>query len=295
MAKSVFKSEQGRQEIVSCYEKILDREASAFPHSRRIVETAIGSTHVIEAGKADKPPLLLLHGTASNSATWLADIPLWSRHFRVIAADILGEPGKSEDRRLTLASEESSVWLGSLLDALGLTHVRIVGMSLGGWMGLHFATRFPQRVEALSLIVASGLAPQKLSFIFIALPLAMLGNWGRGQINKLVCAGAEIPAEAEEFMRRVGRHFRPLLEPVPVFSDEELVRLQMPVQFFAGAKDMLIRSKASTQRLEKLLPHAEVHLLQDCGHVILGKGNEILHFLLRSDRAASEGRKQASK
>jgi pimeloyl-ACP methyl ester carboxylesterase len=165
---------------------------------------------------------------------------------------------------------------------MGVTRVRIVGMSLGGWMGLHFATRFPERVEALSLIVASGLAPQKRSFIFIALPLAMLGDWGRKQINKMVCGGTELPPEVEEFMGLVSRHFRPLIEPVPVFSDGELLRLRMPIQFFAGSKDMLLRSKASVQRLAKLLPHAEIHLLKDCGHVILGQSDEILRFLVKS-------------
>jgi pimeloyl-ACP methyl ester carboxylesterase len=80
----------------------------------------------------------------------------------------------------------------------------------------------------------------------------------------------------------VGRHFRPLTEPIPVFRDDELLRLQMPLQFFAGSKDMLLRSEASVRRLVKLLPHAAAHLLGDRGHVILGKSEEILSFLLRS-------------
>jgi pimeloyl-ACP methyl ester carboxylesterase len=282
MVRSVFRTEQGRRAIVAGYETALALAASTFPHRRRIVDTAFGGTHIMEAGADNRLPLLLLHGTASNSATWMADIPVWSRHFRVIAADIVGEPGLSADRRLTLAGEETSIWLKSLLDELGLPRVRIVGMSLGGWTALHFATRFPERVEALSLIAASGLAPQKRSFIFIALPLAMLGDWGLTQVTKMVCRGVELPKEVVEFTRLVGRHFRPLTEPIPVFRDDELLRLQMPLQFFAGSKDMLLRSEASVRRLVKLLPHAAAHLLGDRGHVILGKSEEILSFLLRS-------------
>jgi len=282
VVQSVFKSEQGRRKLVACYEKALARAATSFPHRRRIVGTALGRTHIIEAGEPGHSALLLLHGTASNSAMWMADIPHWSRRFRVLAVDILGEPGLSEDRRLILASEETSTWLRSLLDEIGVTRVGIVGASLGGWMGLHFATRFPDRVEALSLIAASGLAPQKRSFIFVALPLAMLGGWGMKQINRMVFRGIEMPPEMEEFMGLVGRHFRPLIEPVPVFSDEELLRLQMPIQFYAGSQDMLLRSKASVQRLGKLLPHAETHLLEDCGHAILGKTDEMLSFLVKS-------------
>jgi len=279
VTRSVYRSEHGRRAIAESYENTLQRAASAVPLRRRIVPTAFGSTHIIEAGAASDPTLLLLHGTASNSATWLADIPLWSSHFRVIAADIVGEPGLSEDRRLTLASEDASTWLTSLLDELRLGRVRIVGMSLGGWIGLHFATRFPGRVEALSLLAASGLAEQRRSFLFIALPLAMLGDWGLKRINEMVCRGVELPEEARAFMALVGRHYRPLTEPVPVFTDEELVRLQMPIQLFAGSRDMLLHSDASVRRLVRLLPHAQAHLLDGCGHVIVGKSEDVLGFL----------------
>jgi pimeloyl-ACP methyl ester carboxylesterase len=218
----------------------------------------------------------------------MADFPAWSRHFRVIAVDIVGEPGLSEDRRVTLASDEASTWLTSLLDTVGVARARTVGMSLGGWMGLHFAIRCPERIEALSLIAASGLAPQRRSFIYKALPLALLGDWGMRRISKMVCGDFELPPEVVEFMLLVGRHFRPMLEPVPVFSDDELQRLQMPVQFFAGRDDVLLHSAASVQRLVHLLPHAEAHLLEHCGHAIVGKGDEILQFLLKP-RSASAG------
>jgi pimeloyl-ACP methyl ester carboxylesterase len=280
MVRSAFKSENGRQAIVAGYESVLGRAAATVPFRRRMVSTAFGGTHVVEAGAADGPPLLLLHGTASNSATWMADIPLWSRHYRVIAADIVGEPGLSEDRRLTLASEDASTWLASLLDELGVKRVRIVGMSLGGWIALHFATRFPRRVEALSLLAPSGLARQRTSFVFVALPLAMLGTWGMKRIQALVCGGVELPDEALAFMALVGRHFRPLTEPVPVFDDDELRRLQMPIQYFGGRKDVLLRSEVSAQRLSRLLPHAQVHLLS-CGHVIVGTSDQILGFLVQ--------------
>jgi pimeloyl-ACP methyl ester carboxylesterase len=285
VVQSVFKSEEGRRAIVACYEKAMNRASTQYPLRRRVVETVLGSTHLIEAGPEEGPPLLLLHGTASNSATWLADIPQWSCHFRVIAADIPGEPGLSEDRRLTLASEETSQWLGSLLDELGLSSVRIVGRSLGGWMALRLATRFPERVQALSLLSVSGLAPQKRSFIFVALPLTLLGDWGLKKVNRIVFGGTEIHPDVEEFMILVGRHFRPLLEPVPVFSDEELLRLTMPIQFLAGSRDALLHSEASVRRLKRLLPHAEAHLFPDCGHAVIGKADEILEFQLRSGPA----------
>lgn len=281
MVRSVFKSEEGRRAIVACYERILGEAGAKYPLRRRFLEAALGTTHLIEAGPESGPALLLLQGTASNSATWLADIPVWARHCRVIAADIPGEPGQSEDRRITLASEETETWLASLLEALGLASVRIVGMSLGGWMALRFATRHPERVEALSLLSTSGLAPQKRSFLFRALPLTLLGDWGLKRINRIVFGDVEIHPDVEEFMILAGRHFRPMLEPVPVFGDEEIATLTMPIQYMVGEKDALLHSRSSVERLKKLLPHAETELL-DCGHAVIGKASEILEFQRRS-------------
>jgi pimeloyl-ACP methyl ester carboxylesterase len=279
VARSVFKSEQGRQAIIASYEEVLARAAARLPLRRHTVETALGPTHVVEAGADDLPPLLLLHGTASNSATWLGDIPRWSTRFRAIAADIVGEPGLSADRRLTLASDEPATWLASLLDALAVDRVRIVGMSLGGWIGLHFAVRHPGRVAALSLISTSGLAPQKRSFLLYALSLALLGDWGMRRVNQMVCGDVELPADALAFMSLVGRHFRPLVEPVPVFNDDELRRLSMPLQLFAGGHDLLVHTRPSVERIKRVVPHAEAHLLEDRGHVIVDQGDEILRFL----------------
>ncbi|MEW5825881.1 MAG: alpha/beta fold hydrolase [Candidatus Bipolaricaulota bacterium] len=281
MARSVFRSEEGRRAVVAYYERILGDAGAASPFRRRTVETSLGKTHLLEAGPERAPALLLLHGTASNSATWLGDLPFWAQHFRVLAADIPGEPGLSEDRRLTLASDEPQTWLRDLLDALGLSSVHMVGLSLGGWMALRFATREPERVQALSLLSAGGLAPQKRSFLLVALPLSLLGAWGLRKVNRIVCRGVEIHPEVEEFMALVGRHFRPLLEPIPVFRDEELARLTMPIQSFAGGRDALLHSAASVARIRRLLPHAEAHLIPNCGHAVIGKAEEVFEFQRR--------------
>jgi pimeloyl-ACP methyl ester carboxylesterase len=55
----------------------------------------------------------------------------------------------------------------------------------------------------------------------------------------------------------------------------------MPVLFFGGTKDALIDSEKTGKRLKRLLPHAEVSILADTGHAILGKSEEILRFLVK--------------
>ena len=84
--RTIYRSEHGRRAVEDFYRRTL-AEAAA-PIRTRLVETAAARTHLIEAGPEGGDIVLLLHGSASNSATWLGDIPTWSRHFRVIAADL---------------------------------------------------------------------------------------------------------------------------------------------------------------------------------------------------------------
>lgn len=273
----IYRSETGRREIEESYRRLLAEAPVAL--RTRLVETRQGLTHLIEAGAPDDEAVLLLHGSASNSAAWLGDIPAWSREFRVIAADMPGHPGLSEARPLTLAGDAAADWLSALLAVIGAEPVRLVGVSLGAWVALDFACRYPDRVRALSLLSPGGLARARGSFLWKALPLALLGDWGSDRVQRMVFRPVEVPDAVLEFARLVSRHYRPMTERVPVLSDAELGRLRMPVQFFGGTEDALLRARESAERLARLVPHAQVHLLGGQGHAILGQTEAILAFL----------------
>lgn len=211
--------------------------------ARKTVETPLGSTFVVEKSAPGKPPLVLLHGSVSNSASWLGVIPLFARTFSVYCLDIPGEPGLSTSERFPLSSDAPERWLRGALDALGLDRVAFVGMSLGGWYALNFAVHNPGRVSALSLISAGEMAPQKAGFMFKAVFFIMLGKHGQAMLNKAIYHKTIMPQEILEYQALVAKHFRPLGEPIPLFSDEELSRLTMPLQYFGGAKDALLNTR----------------------------------------------------
>ncbi len=88
------------------------------------------------------------------------------------------------------------------------------------------------------------------------MPLLFLGDWGLQRINRMVYGDLQMPEAVLEFGRLVGRHFRPTTEPVPVLTEAQLAQLHMPVQYFGGAHDALLRSDASAARLAQFVPHA---------------------------------------
>lgn len=89
--ENIYKSEVGKRVVLGQYRKILT--CWLVENHQYEVETRFGSTFVIESGSKDNPPLILLHGSVSNSFTWYGDVALLSNTHNVYAIDIIGEAG----------------------------------------------------------------------------------------------------------------------------------------------------------------------------------------------------------
>lgn len=104
------------------------------------------------AAHAVAPPVLLLHGLASNLTRWSEFVA----HTRLAATrsvariDLRGH-GQS-DTRGKVSLDHWRADLAALLDALAAPRALLVGHSLGAQVALHFAAAHPARVEALVLI-----------------------------------------------------------------------------------------------------------------------------------------------
>ena len=106
------------------------------------------SVRVLEAG--DGPPLVLAHGSGMSASTW-APLMSYLEMYRLIALDLpgfgLSDAFDYSGRALRL---QAVAQLTSLLDALGLGQVPIVGTSLGGMWALWMALDAPDRVTAVA-------------------------------------------------------------------------------------------------------------------------------------------------
>lgn len=281
-----YRSEAGAREVLASYREWLARWPVASEALR--VPTHLGETFAVACGDPSAPPLVLLHGSASNASMWIGDVTTWAPHFRVIALDVPGEPGLSAAVRPALDSDAHARWLADVLDPLGIARASFVGISLGGWLALDFATRQPGRVAQLALLCPGGVGRQRTGFIFRALPLVFLGAWGLRRLNALLAgpALARDPALTASpyapFMALVQRHFVPRRDRLPVFSDEALGRLAMPVLAILGAHDAILDSADTRRRLATCVPHAEIAWLPEGGHLLVGHAERIGDFLLRT-------------
>ncbi len=101
-----------------------------------------------------EPPLVLLHGIGSGSASWVyqLDVADASHSAHVLAWDA---PGYADSSALPMAmplAQDYAQRMWDWLDALGHMQVRIAGHSLGAIVAASAARLQPMRVSALTLL-----------------------------------------------------------------------------------------------------------------------------------------------
>jgi pimeloyl-ACP methyl ester carboxylesterase len=170
------------------------------------------------------------------------------------------------------------------MNALGLTRCSFVGMSLGGYLVLDYAVRRPGRVEKIVVLSPAGVGHQKSGFVFKAAALMLFGRWGRRRAMAMAVGpmnGHPHPADRDIGMLAVliSKHFRRRRANVPLFRDDTLKGLTMPVMAIVGAQDALLDSYGTRRRLEQLVPRATVRFLPNVGHVVRDQAATILDFL----------------
>ncbi|NHJ22244.1 MAG: alpha/beta hydrolase [Candidatus Lokiarchaeota archaeon] len=96
-------------------------------------------------------PLFLIHGFGVKKETWMAQVPVLSKHFKVITLDNRGA-GKSERPDAEYTMEIFADDINALMEHLGIEKANIAGWSLGGMIVQNFVLKYPERVNKLILI-----------------------------------------------------------------------------------------------------------------------------------------------
>jgi pimeloyl-ACP methyl ester carboxylesterase len=115
-------------------------------------------------------PLVLLHGFTGSGADWqhVFDLDALAQRFQLIVPDLRGH-GRSNNPSSTFTARQCATDVLALMDLLGLPRFHAVGMSLGGNVLLHLATRAPERVERMVLVSSTPYYPAQARHIMASL------------------------------------------------------------------------------------------------------------------------------
>jgi len=96
-------------------------------------------------------PILLIHGLAVDSNTWLALAPYLKAHFQLIRYDLRGS-GQTQFDGQPFGLADLAQDIVELLDQLQIERAHIIGHSMGGMIARYFAAQYTERVKRLVLV-----------------------------------------------------------------------------------------------------------------------------------------------
>lgn len=96
-------------------------------------------------------PILFIHGFSLDHTMWQAQVEFFSKNYQVITYDArgFGKSSTPSDRY------DHAADLHALLEHLGVKHVHIVGLSMGGRIAINFTLDYPDLVKSLTLMDSS--------------------------------------------------------------------------------------------------------------------------------------------
>ncbi len=274
---SLYKSAAGERAVMSTYDAALQNWS--VPFTTQTIPTRYGSTFVIASGEETAPPLILLHGAGGNSTIWAGDVGQFCRRYRVYAIDLVGEAGKSAATRPEWDSPAFAEWLQDVMEGLQLQQAALVGVSQGAWTALKFAVTAPHRVSRLVLIAPGGIIPDRLSFALKAVVLMMFGQRGIKHMVRDLFGDAPVPEDVSAIVVQITTSFKPRIGVLPIFSDEELQTLTMPILLVGGTKDIMRDVDKIAVRLTRLVPNLTVKRVPGAGHAMLETASHLADFL----------------
>jgi pimeloyl-ACP methyl ester carboxylesterase len=250
----------------------------ATANHTRMIDLNGRKAQVMEGGEGE--PLLYLH-SAYGENLWLPFHQELARKFHVIAP---AHPGFAQTEGLEdIDSMEDMIFhYVDLLDQLGHDRINIAGVSLGGWIAAELATRYPDRVKRLVLATPAGLwlmdhpmtdmfalmrRPEKLRQVLFHNPDSALA-----QLVMPAEPAEEQLAEAYKSMTATAR----LAWNPPGHNPKlagRLRRIKSPTLIIWGDDDKLIPT-AYAEEWAKRITDARLHLIKDCGHMVMFEGED---------------------
>jgi pimeloyl-ACP methyl ester carboxylesterase len=256
--------------------------------------------------QASKPVLFFLHGLGVSSLLWKYAFAHLRNNYRCIAADLPGH-GNSWNERGNFSMSFYAQTIRACIEAMGLGEITLVGHSMGGQIAIITALQIPSIAERVVLVSPAGIETfakeegekiiQATEFFYRA--PTDLGNVISIYQSQFAMHPERVRELAEEHITQQQERFSlfsetiissvsgMLHEPVHAF----LPHLHQPVLILFGEQDKLIPNKwihpglnmqAVAQAAKTKLHHAQVEILQGCGHYLpFEQPHEMAEKLLR--------------
>ena len=259
------------------------KEAYANEYSK-FIEVDGMQVHYRDEGKGT--PIVLIHGTASSLHTWNDWTKELVKNYRVIRMDLpaFGLTGANANGDYSI--ENYIRFLHQFLSKVKVDDFYLVGNSLGGNIAWEYAAAYPEKVEKLVLVDASGLPTNKpqpwifkmaktpiVNSLFLYLTPKMVIKDNMKQVyeddSKIT---DELITRYHEMALRTGNRQAFIDRAKIDFNLEEKTKLEKLKSI--KTQTLLIWGKEDNwipldngQRMHKALPNSKLVVIENSGHV----------------------------
>ncbi len=257
-------------------------EMATGSFSLKFIDTGGVRTRYLEAGPADAPAVMFVHGTGGHLETFTRNVFAHAQHFRVLALDMVGH-GFSSKPDHPYEIRHYVQHLDDFLSAVGVQKAHLHGESLGGWIVAQYAIDHPERVNRLVLNTAGGLnTDEQVMQRVYSVTMNAVRNASLETVRKrlewLVHDPRDVADDMVELRHKVYTQpgFERAMENIlclqfmdvrmrNVLTDESLTRIQSPTLVIWTDHDPTAPI-ATGERFVKAIPDARLVVMKDCAH-----------------------------
>lgn len=239
-----------------------------------IKSVKVGSLDISYFTGGQGDPLVIIHGGGDGARAWLRNAEELSKYYSVYVPDLPGF-GLNQSANDKFHLPEFVAFIEDFSCALGIERFHLVGHSIGGGIALHYALKFPQKVEGLVLVSSWCLGIEAALWVRLLSHPALCRSLGEAAIavlkgiKWLACqfyapfrfANPVTPVKID-----IGKTMMTLKGQTTVLLDE-LPELMMPTLLVWGAGDRIVPAHHAYAAAE-LIPDCQLHVFEGCGHSV---------------------------
>ena len=240
------------------------------------------------------PAVMLIHGFAEDSSIWNKQVAFLQSSFRLIIPDLPGCGHSDVINYPEPGMETYASLLKLILEKEEINSCIMIGHSLGGYITLAFAEKYPGMIAAFGLFHSTAYADDEAkrvtrtksiefinrhgteSFLRTSIPGLFFNPGNSADVNTLIEQGSCIqPVTLIQYYRAM------LTRPD---RSNILTNSRVPVLFIIGRYDMAVPFHQSLEQCH-MPKYSHIHILRNSAHMGMleepGRSNEILaNFLL---------------
>jgi len=223
-------------------------------------------------------PIILLHGFAEDSNIWERQTAFLRRHHHVIVPDLPG-CGKSAPPQGSISVEDMADYIKSLLDSESIGQCIMIGHSLGGYITLAFAEKYPDQLLAFGLFHSTAFADTEEKKAGRRKKIAFIQKNGAAPFIRQSIPDLFSESSKTTFKQAIND----LIEQYSNFAPETLARYQEamihrpdrthilknfngPILFIIGTQDNAVPYEQSLQ--QAYMPDLSyIRILENVGHM----------------------------